>query len=262
MDGLKKLALALQDRESGWRRITDHLRLRLGVYYRKSWSQCGEDLILRYLFDLLGVARPRYLDIGAHHPWYLNNTWLFYRQGAHGVNIEPDPALHARLRRTRKRDVNLNIGIGPSAGEMNFYVMSNRTLNTFSDVEARNYVERHGARIIETRRIRVETFARVVEAGFDRTPDLVSLDVEGLDLDVLRSIDFSRHRPAVFCVETLSYAASDDRGVKNDEIHAVMLANDYQLYADTYINSIYVSKPVWAACGKPCQEAPRTGAVV
>jgi len=205
---------------------------------------------MRYLFDLIGIARPRYFDIGAHHPWYLNNTWLFYRQGSHGVNIEPDPALHARLQRTRGRDVTLNVGIGPTAGEMEFFVMSNRTLNTFSAIEAHKYVERHGERIIETRTIRLETFDRVVETAFDRTPDLVSLDVEGLDLAVLRSIDFSRHRPHVFCVETLSYAAGDDRGVKNEEIHALMLANDYRLYADTYINSIYISTAVWEACGK------------
>lgn len=249
MDRLKKLLSALGDRESGWPRIAAHLRMRSGIYYRKSWSQCGEDLILRYLFDMLHIARPSYIDIGAHHPWYYNNTYLFYRQGARGVNVEPDPTLHARLHRGRPRDVNLNIGIGPSEADLDFYIMSERTLNTFSAGEARKYAEQHGVRIVETRRIKVKTFAQVLNAHLGRSPDLVSLDVEGLDLDILRSIDFCVYRPHVFCVETISYAAGDGSGVKSAEIHALMLANGYMLYADTYINSIYVARSSWDALG-------------
>lgn len=245
MEQWKKLTRALADRESGWPRIADYLRRRAGIYYRKSWSQCGEDLILRYLFDLLQIARPSYMDIGAHHPWYYNNTYLFYRQGARGINVEPDPTLHARLRRGRRNDINLNMGIGPRAAELNFYVMSARTLNTFSESEARRYVEEHGLRIVDTRHIKVQTFAHAVDAHLGRTPDLVSLDVEGWDLDILRSIDFSRYRPHVFCAETISYASGDGRGVKNPEIHALFLENGYRLYADTYINSIYVAENSW-----------------
>lgn len=223
--------------------------MRAGVYYRKSWSQCGEDLILRYLFDLLHIPRPSYIDIGAHHPWYFNNTYLFYRQGARGINVEPDPSLYAGLRKERRHDINLNAGIGPREAEMDFYVMSSRTLSTFSAAEARKHVERHGLRIVDTRRIHVQTFAQAVDTHMGRTPDLVSLDVEGLDLDILRSIDFSRHRPHAFCVETLSYAAGDGSGIKSAEIHALMLANEYRLYADTYINSIYVAERSWRTLG-------------
>ena len=249
MDRLKKLLPALRDSEFGWPRIAAYLRMRAGIYYRKSWSQCGEDLILRFLFDLLQIARPSYIDIGAHHPWYFNNTYLFYRQGARGVNVEPDTSLHAGLRRGRPWDANLNIGIGPREAELDFYVMSNPTLNTFSASQARKHVEQHGLRIADTRRIRVETFAQVVDTHMGRTPDLVSLDVEGLELDILRTIDFSMYRPHVFCIETLSYATGDGSGVKNSEIHALMLENGYLLHADTYINSIYVAVSSWRTLG-------------
>jgi FkbM family methyltransferase len=245
VDRFRKLLRALGDTESGWPRIVAYLRRGAGIYYRKSWSQCGEDLILRFLFDLLHIARPSYIDIGAHHPWYYNNTYLFYRQGAHGVNIEPDPSLHASLCRGRPRDVNLNIGIGPHAAELDFYVMSSRTLNTFSVSEARKYVEEHGLNIVETKQIKVQTFAQTVDTHLGHTPDLVSLDVEGLELDILRSIDFAQYRPHVFCIETLSYEGGKGSGVKNAEIHALMLQNEYKMYADTYINSIYVAQSSW-----------------
>lgn len=250
MENLRKLKQALSDPESGWPRIADYLRRRAGIYYRKSWSQCGEDLILRYLFDLLQIARPSYIDIGAHHPCFYNNTYLFYRQGARGVNVEPDPSLHAGLRRGRRRDINLNIGIGPNKGDLDFYVMSARTLNTFSESEARKYVAEHGMRIVDTRHIKVQTFAHTVDTHMGRTPDLVSLDVEGMDLEILRSIDFSRYRPHAFCVETISYAHGDGSGVKNTETHTLMIENGYKLYADTYINSIYVAESSWRSLVK------------
>ncbi|MFM6249337.1 MAG: hypothetical protein ACKPEQ_09345, partial [Dolichospermum sp.] len=56
-----------------------------------SYSQCGEDLIINFIFNNLGIINPSYLDIGAHHPTYLSNTYSFYRKGCQGVCVEPDP---------------------------------------------------------------------------------------------------------------------------------------------------------------------------
>src|SRR5437868_840540 len=75
---------------------------------QRSWSQCGEDLILQYLLMVLGIKTPSYLDIGAHHPTYMSNTWLFYQQGGRGVCVEPDPALYAEFPKKRPRDTHLN----------------------------------------------------------------------------------------------------------------------------------------------------------
>ncbi len=58
-----------------------------------TYSQFGEDLIVRYLFDSLGIARPTYLDIGANHPKFSGNTFGFYKRGSRGVLVEPNPRL-------------------------------------------------------------------------------------------------------------------------------------------------------------------------
>ena len=49
---------------------------------KKSYSQTGEDIIIKTALADLGISKPSYLDIGAHHPYYLNNTALFYKQGS------------------------------------------------------------------------------------------------------------------------------------------------------------------------------------
>jgi len=94
-----------------FRRLGGYIRRKIGIFYQKSYSQCGEDLIVNYIFNTMKIAHPTYLDIGAHHPCFLSNTYLFFRQGSRGVSIEPVPFLFSKIKRARGRDVNLNIGL-------------------------------------------------------------------------------------------------------------------------------------------------------
>ena len=110
------------------------------------YSQCGEDLIIKHIFDSLRIPRPSYLDIGAYHPFSLNNTALFYLQGCRGINIEPNIKNFKPFLNYRKRDVNLNVGIAEKPGFLNYYEMNVPTLNTFSKKEADNYT-REGYKI-------------------------------------------------------------------------------------------------------------------
>ncbi|MBI3543215.1 MAG: FkbM family methyltransferase [Deltaproteobacteria bacterium] len=219
---------------------------KLGLDGQLSYSQCGEDVIVAFLLELLKIESPTYLDIGAHHPTRLNNTYLLYKRGCRGVNVEPDPNLIRAFHRLRKRDVNVNVGIGPKAGKLDFFVMSVPTLNTFSEAEARRCERESGFKIVEKLPIEVMTFDAVVARHLGRTPDFVSVDVEGYDLEVLRSIDFAKHRPRVFCVETLSFSQTRATARKNEAIHALLHEAGYRTYADTYVNTIYVDEKIWA----------------
>ncbi|MFO1321992.1 MAG: FkbM family methyltransferase [Burkholderiales bacterium] len=225
-------------------RVRRRLLREAGIHYRKSYAQCGEDMIVRFVFDALKVDRPRFLDLGAHHPTYLSNTYALYAGGSRGVNVDASPAAIEAFRRIRPEDVNLNIGVGTASGELAFHEMSVPTLSTFSEAQARKYEADGGARIVATRRVAVKTFHDIVDANFDRTPDFVSLDVEGLDVAILQSIDFGRCRPPVFCIETLTFSSSR-QGERIGEIDTLMAAAGYLRYADTHVNTIYVDEAVW-----------------
>ena len=224
-------------------RVWRYVRENLGIYYQKSYSQCGEDLIIRYIMNTLGIARPGYLDIGAHHPYFMSNSYLFYRQGCKGVCVEPDPFLFRRFKKARRRDVCLNVGLAGVRGQLKLHVFSSRTLNTFSEEEARQYIEA-GHNQVALHDIDVLTVDDVVRRYFPRPPDLVSLDVEGMEMEILRAIDFSRYRPTVFCIETLTYSRIGE-GRKVSEIDDYMINHGYMKYADTYVNSIYVDEECW-----------------
>lgn len=226
-------------------RFAGRLRRRLGQAGRVSYSQCGEDMIARFVFDALKIARPSYLDIGAHHPTYLNNTYAFYEAGSSGVNIEPDPDLFARFPEERPRDTNLNIGIGEAAAELTFHVMSARTLNTFSAEEARAATEKGRATIERTLQLPVRPVGEVLGEHFAQAaPDFLSLDVEGLDLAILKAWDFSRWRPRLACVETIVYAGGRGGG-QRDDIAAHLQDCGYFAYAHTHVNTLFVDRAVW-----------------
>jgi hypothetical protein len=204
-----------------------------------SYAQQGEDLILRNIFMFLETKAPTYIDIGAHDPILSNNTYIFYRSGSRGVLVEPNPALTPLLRKSRPEDVVLEIGIGANAGdeEANYYLIDgDGQLNTFSEEEVRKLKAQGGDRIVKgvIKRTLVN-INKVLEKYFPaRAPDLFSTDTEGYDLTILRSLDFDRFRPKVFCVETLmGYEV-------NQPILDLMRSKDYALRGATFVNTIFV----------------------
>lgn len=217
---------------------------------KPGYAQSGEDAIADFVFHALGIARPSYLDIGAHHPSRLSNTFRFYGQGCRGVCVEPDPDLYAVLAERRPNDIHLNAGIGAAGqagGSLPFYVMSERTLNTFSKAEAERYAAGGRQRIETVIEVPVLDINTVCDTWFAGAgPDFLSVDVEGLDEEIVRALDLSRFRPAVICVETLTYSESrQERKLTGIAEH--LLGQGYFVYADTYINTVFVDRARWQA---------------
>lgn len=214
---------------------------------KKSFSQCGEDLIIQFIFaNYLKINNPSYIDIGAHHPFYLNNTALFYELGSTGVNIEPNTDLFELFKQNRKRDVNLNIGIADINSELDFYIMTAPTMSTFSKVEADLLEKTTSIKIKEVKKIEVQTLNHILDKYcLNVFPDFLSLDVEGLEDSILNSIDFDKNYPKVICLETLSYSENND---EKKDVHLVdfLIDKGYFVYADTYINTIFVSSAEWS----------------
>lgn len=214
-------------------------------FQKTSYSQCGEDLIVKFVFDNLKIKNPSYIDIGAHHPYYLSNTALFYQNGSVGINIEPDPILFEAFEKNREKDTNLNIGISDNQDILDFYVISSPTLNTFSKEEAYNYEKEGCFKIKSIKKIKVNTLQNVLnEFSNGAFPQFLSVDAEGIDELIIKSIDFENNFPIVICIETISFSTSGN-GIKNIKLIKLIEENGYLLYADTHINSIFVRKSNW-----------------
>lgn len=240
-------------------RLRGRLRLgtRLGLRDRPSppglvsYSQVGEDLIAAHALRELGIEKPSYLDIGAHHPVELSNTYLFYLRGGRGVLVEPDPARHSLFRAVRPEDTLLGVGVAAESGEADFYVMSSPTLNTFSKKEAEYAISTGEHRIEQVVRLPVVGINELLERH--GRPNLVSVDVEGLDFEILRAWDFEGFRPEVLIVETGTYTLVRGGERQREEIFELMEAAGYFRYGLTWINSVFVDWRVWDLRGPGAQ---------
>lgn len=99
-----------------------------------SYAQHGDDLFVMNLFNNLEMKKFTYLDIGAHNPYIISNTALFYKMGCRGINVEANPNLIQYFYEYRPEDCNLNIGIGKQQGTMPFFMIDQFSgLNSFSE---------------------------------------------------------------------------------------------------------------------------------
>jgi len=209
---------------------------------RLSYAQQGEDVVLQAVFEHLGIERPRYLDIGAFHPSISSNTFLFYVQGSRGVLVEPNPFMAALLQRARPEDTVLPVGVSVDGRtEADYYVIRERPqLNTFSREQADRYVAESGAGTLErVMKMPLRSLDDILQEHFAAAPpDLLSIDVEGLDLPLLQTLSFDRFRPPVLCVETLVYGTSERR----EPTLALLAEHGYEVRAGTFVNTIFVDR--------------------
>ena len=205
-----------------------------------SYSQVGEDLVVDYLFSSLGLRMSSYLEIGTNHPVQSNNTYLFYKKGCKGVCIEPDIDMYKIIQKERPRDIVLNIGIGLSeAVEAPFYLFPGllNGWSTFSEEEA---IIRERESGLKAKKVYVplKTINDIIDQYFDACPNFISLDVEGLDLAILRTFNLERFRPEVICVETIDFSINNQENKMQDTIE-FMHSKGYVSYADTHVNTIF-----------------------
>ena len=214
----------------------------LRFFGHTSYSQYSEDFIAYRIFkDLLNKPRPRYLDVGANHPVYGNNTYLMYKNGGSGVLVEPSHTSARLCNFIRRRDLVLEIGIAPlhliQENPSILFEFYPSTLNTFSSSSAQSYLEL-GHRLIRKSSVSYLSLEKVLN---DNKPfDFLSLDIEGLDLDVLRECDIATHDIDLICLETVAYS-SGSLSHHILEYDNVMSRNGYTILARTPVNTLYIS---------------------
>lgn len=210
-----------------------------------SYAQQGEDLALWQILRLvLGIEQPTYMDVGAHHPVSDNNTYYFYERGARGVLVEPNPALHDLLQQVRPHDALVRAGIGVTAqAEADFYIIGgseDAQLNTFSREQAEALVTRSRGhyRIERVMKIPLLGINELMRKHWNGPPNLLSLDTEGFDLPILRSLDFERLRPDVVCVESVEIGG---RRLLAD-VMQLMAQKGYEARGGSFINTIFIDR--------------------
>ena len=144
------------------------------------YGQDGEDLILNRLLD--GQMQGFYVDVGAHHPVRFSNTYLFYKRGWHGINIDAMPGSMKKFNQVRPHDINIEYGVAASAGQLMYHRFNEPALNTFDAAEAERKNKPHH-HLIDTVVVAVERLEVLLQkhVPVGQQIDFLSVDVEGKD---------------------------------------------------------------------------------
>ncbi len=215
-------------------------------FIKKSTSQAGEDGIISYILTELRIPLNQctYLDLGANHAKHLSNTYPFYEQGAHGVLVEANPDLIPELKFYRNSDIIINKCVDTVSGrKVQFSILNGDGLSTPCIDSTDRLIEENPNLKVE-KIVEVETISvnDIFEKYFAEAPILMSIDVEGKDLEIMKSIDFDSYRPLIILTEMIEYSVKLQIGSKNKEILDFMLSKGYEEFAFTGINSIFIDK--------------------
>jgi FkbM family methyltransferase len=222
------------------------LRHRLpGTFKQTSYSQEGEDLILRRVFE--PQRGGFYVDVGAHHPQRFSNTCLFYALRWSGINIDATPGSMRLFKRLRPRDINLELAVGEAGPPKNFFVFNERAINTFDPEHAQRCVAR-GYKIVAQIPIPTRALGDILHQHMPpgRRIDFLSVDVEGLDLEVLRSNDWVRFKPTYILVEL----REDIETIASHPVAVFLHGHGYRIFAKTANTTFFCHRQQLAGEGK------------
>ena len=200
-----------------------------GEWARISYSQEAEDLLLFNVYKR--QKQGFYVDVGAHHPRRFSNTHIFFEYGWRGINIDAHPETIALFEIERPTDINLHMAISDDPAPITLQMFDEAAVSTFdrdlADSDKRAAYTPTGT---------LELMPRPLESVLDeylpdgQAIDFLNIDVEGLDLNVLRSNDWTRYRPTFVLVESLD---RDPAEAKSDPHYMFMISKEYRLYCQT-----------------------------
>lgn len=202
------------------------------------YSQEGEDMILS---RLLGQKHKGfYIDIGAHHPRRFSNTYLFYKKGWKGINIDPNADAIKLFQKERPNDINLCLPISDKKQLLTYYMFNEPALNTFVKSLAEKHTRGSNYTITDTLELESQTLGQVLDNFLPKNTaiDFMSIDVEGLDLNVLKSNNWTKYCPEIILIEFLNFNLID---FFKSELYNFLNNLDYEFIAKTH-NTIFFKK--------------------
>jgi FkbM family methyltransferase len=209
----------------------------LSLKSNEFYSQFGEDAILKkYLKEDKGF----YLDIGSGDPVRGSNTYFLYKKGWKGILIDPLTRNIFSSKVIRRKDKIIQGLVGATDRSYPFYEMYPYEYSTTNNEVVKDLINNGKAKLVK--KVQLNTFS-VSELNLNINldqPSLLSVDCEGFDLEVLKTIDLKTIEFRIICVEDFDY----NPAYKSSTINQYLNKNGYEIVDRAGPSSIYV-KSSW-----------------
>jgi len=212
------------ERPNIWQKLFLLRKMYITKIFRIFYSQFGEDIVLK-AFLPKDKKNGFYVDVGCYHPKKYSNTYLLHKKGWRGINVDLDALKVAGFNMVRPKDCNITAAVSDREEIVKVFSFGTYSLVTTLDeaTATKDTSQVQGIREIQTR-----TLTNVI----DDTPfagqqiDLLSIDAEGHDLNVLKSLDLEKYKPWMIIIET--HLAYFDQ-VESSELYLYLKQKGYHL---------------------------------
>ena len=200
---------------------------------RKTYAMDGEDLVIANYFK--DKQKGFYVDVGCYHPIHRNNTFLLYKKGWNGINIDIHSFSIDLFNYLRPNDLNYNFAISDKKEMINMFFQKELSQLSTTDYDQ---AKKSFQGSIKEKKIQSFSLNEVFKFSNleNKKIDLLDIDVEGADLKVLKGLSFEMTNPELICVEIY------DKNLKESETYKFLINLNYELIWSGVFSHIFRSK--------------------
>ncbi len=184
------------------------------MYYRpkiffpkKTYSMYGEDLVVNNFFKNKSLGY--YVDVGCYHPIDGNNTFLLFKKGWKGVNIDINELSIELFQKARKKDLNINTAVSNKSAKVKLYFR--KKMNMLNTID-KQFAKKSFKKGYSTTTVKSNSLNSILENSKykNKRIDFLNIDIEGNELKALKSLNFKKYKPKLICVEIHNKKTSKD----------------------------------------------------
>lgn len=206
--------------------------------FRSTLSQLGEDKIIN---KIIKKKEDFYVDIGCNHPIKNNNTFLLYKKGLSGLNIDISKINIDLFKFIRSRDININEAISDKNQKTKVYIPNNNWLSyeiTINKNFRNTLIKKHKNKYSSKNVFSLKWSSILKKYNIKiKKIDFLKIDVEGMDYKILRSIDIAKYRTKLIMIET-----PDFDKINSKKIEKYLFKKKYKKIYQNELNSIFQKK--------------------
>jgi len=205
--------------------------------------------VAEYVLTLFKGFRGVCVDIGAYHPYWLNNSWIFEKIGWDTYCIEPNPNCIPKLKEERLHVLEYACG-SINKDSVPLFVYKNSTVGEAGGTGIMNSPHRIRStdkwsfqEYIGKVSVNIRTLDWLMENEIlEENIDYLSIDVENSEIDVLKGTDLARWKPKIIVIENINEDDAQIQYLKDRGYRRVnrMIFNDIYVLDEYYMKNLYV----------------------
>lgn len=211
----------------------------------KSYSSYGEDAIFAGVLKRLSWIMQdnlfdynTYIDIGSFHPVKESNTYFLNQLGWGGTLIDPNSYFNALVHELRPHDILYNYAVDSESGTREFHMFGDMdSSNSLSKDFVNRKISSQHTNVGWTKQVQAKTINEIVDMHtyhFERVPFFINLDIEGVDLDVIKTYDKADKTPFIMIED------DSNEIFGSSEIKSVMIDKGYVPISTTFLTTLYL----------------------